>query len=224
MLRRVGLSFAILFGLATVAMATPTIVVPNVALLPNTPNQVILITVTGSPSDQVGGVNFIIDVAQGKGNGVATSGLNATQTSGPKITAVDITGAGTVFGPNNTGVQNLMAPQTLPWEKAAFGTSTTAGTVTANGLLARVTIDTTGFSQITNANGGVGGVWQLRMKSMTVQDGGGATDFAGVPATITNGSITLVSVPEPASVVLGLFAAAGLGAVALRNRRARRTA
>jgi len=38
--------------------------------------------------------------------------------------------------------------------------------------------------------------------------------------TVNNGSITIV--PEPTSVVLGLFAAAGLAAVAVRKKRARR--
>jgi len=55
----------------------------------------------------------------------------------------------------------------------------------------------------------------------------GATDFVDlganpVPVNITDGQINILTVPEPTSLVLGLFAAAGLGIVAIRKRRARR--
>jgi hypothetical protein len=39
---------------------------------------------------------------------------------------------------------------------------------------------------------------------------------------LVNGTITIV--PEPGSIVMGLFAAAGLGAVVIRRRKARKAA
>jgi hypothetical protein len=57
----------------------------------------------------------------------------------------------------------------------------------------------------------------------------GASDFvdrsaAVVASNITDGTINIIpnAIPEPTSLVLGLFAVAGLGIVAIRKRRARR--
>jgi hypothetical protein len=82
-------------------------------------------------------------------------------------------------------------------------------------LLATVTISTVGV----NSN-----MFNLRMTGMATSGGGSATNFAGIAANITNGHVGDIQVPEPSSIVLVLFALAGLFAIAIRKRRARRTA
>jgi len=57
------------------------------------------------------------------------------------------------------------------------------GSVEADGLLATVTVDTTGFTE---------GAWDLVMGEDNMN---GASDFAGVPINITDGTITLNSAP-----------------------------
>lgn len=82
-----------------------------------------------------------------------------------------------------------------------------------NKLEVNLVVDLTGFGP---------GTWSL----LLLGGKAGATDFVNlaggvIPTTIVDGAITIV--PEPTSVVLGLFAAAGLGLVAIRKRRARRS-
>jgi hypothetical protein len=89
----------------------------------------------------------------------------------------------------------------------------------------------------TSANGGGGaGLWITLLADITgigpgtykivagALNGNGSSDFFNaanpVPVVITDGQIT-ITVPEPASIVMGLFGAASLGFVAIRRRRAR---
>lgn len=54
------------------------------------------------------------------------------------------------------------------------------------------------------------------------QPGNGALDFSDggtLQTTLVDGIIRITGVPEPSSIVLGLFAAAGLAAVVIRRRR-----
>jgi hypothetical protein len=105
---------------------------------------------------------------------------------------------GTIFEGNSTGQSDLLSlPQV--WVQS---TTTAAGTVTAEGLLATLTIDTTGF---------LDGSFDLSLGD--TRDG--ATDFAGLPVDITDGSIRIV--PEPTTLALLLLGCAG---VALGGRRA----
>lgn len=149
----------------------PEIVVGTHTLEPNTPGQTISLYVTGGWPVQ--GLNFNLQIADG---GPAAGGV----ISGPAITAVDLL-TGTIFAADNTGMR-LDAPDPAgddPVPQHTYrGTSTAAGTVAADGLLAMVTIDTTGFER---------GAWSLTI-SDTVN---GATDFAGVEATILDGAIIL---------------------------------
>lgn len=168
---------AAVFGLffADVANAALVINVGSYTLLPNTPNQTVKIFVTGG--DAVQGLNFYAQVADG---GPAAGGT----VTGPAITGVDIL-AGTIFAANNNGADN---PGSVP-QLAARTTTTLAGSVPGNGLLATLTFDTTGFTTQRT--------WSLNLKNTL----NGPTDFAGTPATIADGSI-IVNVPEPACILL----------------------
>ena len=109
----------------------PTIVVENDVLLPNRAGQTIQIMVSGGTA--VSGVDFNAEIA---GGGTVNGG-----TAGPAITNVDLV-TGTIFAGNNSGQQNIPSNSPQVYEG---GISTTSGTVAASGLLATLTINTTGF-------------------------------------------------------------------------------
>ena len=119
------------------------------------------------------GLNFNIQVADG---GPSAGGTLPA----PVITDVDILTA-TIFAATNTGLRtdadDPAGADPVPQHEYR-GTTTAAGTVSAEGLLATVTIDTTGFER---------GSWSLMM-SNTIN---GSTDFAGLAATIVDGLIVL---------------------------------
>ena len=147
------------------------IVVGTHVLEPNTPGQTIPIYVSGGWPVQ--GLNFNIQVADG--GPLAGGTLTA-----PVIADVDILTA-TIFAATNTGLRtDADAPAGAdPAPQHEYrGTTTAAGTVSAEGLLATVTIDTTGFER---------GSWSLVM-SNTIN---GSTDFAGQAVTIVDGLIVL---------------------------------
>ena len=166
------------------ALAMPTIDVGTHQLQPGLSHQPVAIYVSGG--DPVEGLNIYAQI----GNG--TDDLAA-----PVIESIDITGAGHVFGSNNNGP---VIGDAYPHEMSV-STVTLSGTVSASGKLATLYIDTTGYSS---------GTWSLILGNYTAQSAAefdkSTSDFAGLPAQITDGSIT-IAVPEPASLaVLGLAA------------------
>ncbi len=123
---------------------------------------------------------------------------------GPIITNVNLI-TGTVFEPNNVGQGNFGA-FLAPGLETAYFTTTSAGSV-PTGVVALITIDT---------NSAAAGQYLLALESETFGPSA-VYNQVGAPGTFTNGSVTLV--PEPGSVIIALFGAAGLGAVAIRRRR-----
>lgn len=170
------LSFLIIASAGTV-LAGPMIVVGNHHLAADTPGQQISLLVSGG--DAVEGLDFNVQIGDG---GAALNGI----TVAPVITSVDLL-TGTIFAGNNTGQVDLA---TLPLFDAST-TTTAGGTVAASGLLATLTIDTTGF---------FGGSWPLELGATN----NGPTDFALISASITDGTI---SIPEPAGMLLFFFGA-----------------
>jgi len=256
--RKVVLSLAVLFCLASIANAAPSIIqatngsnnladqltlqpsavdgagpiaANSIHLLPNTAHQAIQIFVSGGLNVQ--GLVLEAQVADGGPNeNFNTPGV----INGPTITGDVITG--TIFASNHTtptdpggGVEGPMT--------AWISVTTQAGTVTASGLLATLFVDTTGFTS---------GQWELDLGGTAGSNGGGSnagggtglydnaggpignnlptgsTSLAGVATSAYQVFDTSIVVPEPSSVVLGLFAAVGLGFVAIRRRMARRAA
>jgi hypothetical protein len=186
---------------ASPALAAVVVDVGDRSLLPNTPGQVFQIFVDGG--DPVTGVQFNLQVADGGPEGAQYGGPGLID--GPEIENVDIF-TGTIFATNNVGELGggSIAPQL--WES---WTSTTSGTVPAQGLLATVTIDTTGF---------FAGTWDLWM-APTLQGDSTLLD-SGIEVVIENGSINVI--PEPSAVaVWSLLGIAGLFLVARRRKHAR---
>jgi hypothetical protein len=187
-LRRRAYVMALIASLATAhnASAALSIHVGTRVLAPNTANQKVQLFVVGG--DAVQAVDCNVQIADG---GLALGGV----IDGPKLSDLDIL-TGTIFSGNNTGAQN---PGSFP-QLAIRNTTTSGGNALASGLLATVTIDTTGFFS---------GTYALNLKNTL----NGPTDFATVPVTITDGFIV---VPEPALSYLGW-----VGLLTLRRRRRR---
>ncbi|HEX2473822.1 MAG TPA: hypothetical protein VHK01_03690 [Lacipirellulaceae bacterium] len=140
-------------------------------LAPNTPGQQVPILVTGS--DAVSGIDFFVQV----GDGGATVGGDDT---GPRITQVDLV-SGTIFAGNNTGV--FVDPAPLIWGAT---TTTSSGSVSAEGVLGRLTIDTTGMFL---------GQFDLILNPPST----GPTAFAdpGITTNLINGSLVIGDLPPP---------------------------
>lgn len=86
----------------------------------------IAVTIT-SPGESCQGVDLLLSVSAG----------------GPIIEAVDLVGPGTIFASNNTGQSDLLP---LPGADVFSSTTTAAGAVLADGVLAFVTFDATGVA------------------------------------------------------------------------------
>jgi hypothetical protein len=138
-------------------------------LAPNMAGQQVPILVSGS--DAVSGIDFFVQV----GDGGTTVGGDDT---GPRITQVDLVG-GTIFAGNNTGV--FLDPAPLIWGAT---TTTSSGSVPASGVLATLTIDTTGM---------FAGQFDLILNPPST----GPTAFAdaGVATTLINGTLSIGELP-----------------------------
>ena len=164
----------------TSAICGATISVGHVQLIANQPDQWIDITVTGG--DFVAGVDLFVQVGDG-GPQLADFGLPPGK-AGPSITGVELK-AGTIFqgvGDVPTDVGSTQLPQTAVFTLSLVGA---APTVPAQGKLAKVRIDTTGF---------FGGTWNLQLDNVLpfgIFGGPYATNFAGLQANIQNGTLSI---------------------------------
>ncbi len=155
--------------------AQPVIIVGTHHLVANQPGQVLTISVSGG--DPVYGVNLNVQVANGGPEAEATGHLPpGAGIDGPAITAVDLLN-GTILQANNDGQVDALDRGEWPQLACSFAL-TNEGTVSADGVLAQLTFDTTGF---------YGGTCALRLgKTLN-----GPTDFSGDPATITDGLLVV---------------------------------
>lgn len=177
-----------------VVSATPIITVGDLALAPNTAGQVRDITVSGG--DAVIAETFDIQIGTGSGTG-AVAGA-------PKITAVSIVAADTIFGGNNNGQGGSGKLSDQLWDTT---TATNSGSVATSGTLAHVTFDTTGVTQ---------GNWVLRVKPTSAGDTEFTNSVGGTVApSVVNGT---VSVPEPGMIGLAGAVVCG-GLLRARGRR-----
>ena len=171
---------AVLFGLAAAAQAAPFIRVGTHYLQGDLPGQEIGISVTGG--DPVQGLELNVQIEDA--------------TFGPMFEYVDVLNE-TIFTGNNRGL--FEGSYIDPW-RAYVGVVTRTGAVPAEGLIATLTMDTTGIHA---------GTYRLSL-TRSIE---GPTNFAGIDADITDGWIVIGTAPEPTAcwILLG-------GLAALRRR------
>ena len=182
------------------AWASPIINVGTIEAQPGT-IETFSISVTGGGAVQ--GLDFYIQIGDG---GAANNGSGTK----PIITNVDIIGPGTLFNASNVGQTNAFTSDLL-WAVSTTTEASVADFLDASGVIAFVTIDTAGTA--------AGESYPLLLSGVATGAFGPPgvdTAFAGVPAAITNGQISIV--PEPAT--LSLLGLAALGIIARRRRAA----
>jgi hypothetical protein len=181
--------------LAGIARANPSITVGDVPLQPGMSQQVLL-HVTGATAIQSAQVACMIE-----------DGGQSGPVVGPQITGLELR-VGTIFEGYASVYDQL--PDTGPYLPTAWLASrsiiTDSGTVSANGVFAVLTIDTTGYSP--------GQSWTL---SLTGTPEGNTHFGDDIIPDVVNGRIFIV--PEPIS---GLVVAAGAGLLLLGRVSSRR--
>lgn len=227
--RKAVFALAFAFCLPATLRATEIVNVGNHLLLPNTPNQEIDIFVTNDRATSVNlqGLSFYVQVADGGPVLGAILGDNE-HIIGPGITGTVITPP-EIFSVMNDGVQDGNPGQVFGKQIISLDLETSqnhtfiAQPGLSTVLLGAIMVDTTGFFS---------GSWSLAMNNTLIgptfiTGWGNVTDPLSpsdpIGELITDGSISIAT-PEPASVVLGALAIAGLTIVSIRKRRARRSA
>jgi len=154
-------------------IASPAIDIGDHVLQPNMPDQVIPIYVSGGR--RVQGIVFNAQLTDGYPN------VPGSHVDGPNITGVDLVGPETVFGSvANTG-HNLVETREQIW---VVGTSTKNSRVTADGVLAYVAIDTTGWFD-------EDGPWELKLTGTFNGDTSFQSPSGRIVASVVNGSIEI---------------------------------
>jgi hypothetical protein len=159
------------------ARAASTINVGNYLLLPNTPSQVIQIPVSGT--DMAPGADLAVQVGDG--------GPQLGGTPGPVITGIGLT-TGTIFAVPDASQSTPSGNIPQVWFTDVALTGNNPSSVLANGVLANLTLDTTGFSN------GSFALLLANVMASQVPPNGYSTDLTfHVPnLTINNGAITII--------------------------------
>ena len=190
MYRKVFLALVVVCCLAQAAYAVPSISAGSWTINPAAGQSVDAITA--------------MPIAVMAGGGDAIAGVDLAlnvAAGGPVFTLVDLIGPGTIFSASNTGQTDFLAYGTNDQYSL---TTTAAGTLAATGVLAFVTFDATGV---------LPGSYAFSLFNFI-----GPSDLPPFSAPLLiAGTVTVI--PEPGSIVLALFAAGGLCAVAIRRRR-----
>jgi hypothetical protein len=172
-------ALAVLSVTAVRALAAPTISLGTITLEPDTADQVVEISVTGG--DEVEALSLYLQVTDG-GPEMVTAGYQTAGINGPEITDVDLV-TDTIFETNHTSQETVSDYPSVP-QIAGEAIEASSGTVTATGVVAKVTFDTTGLTQ---------GSYTLNLCAVNAP-----TVFGDVTTTLANGTLI---VGEPATDV-----------------------
>lgn len=210
----VGGLMALLLG--AVPAFSATIDVGNHVLFEDMADQQIQISVVpGDPVEQTAGMDLFAQIGDG---GPSLPPPVTGTIDGPEFTGADME-TGTIWtDPVPTPIDIWPGGQVLV---GGIVLRTSGSTVPADGLLVTLTVDTTGFFATDGNN-----PWELKL-DQTIDPAGTALLDNSVPSPqpipldITNGTITLVPIPEPSTIVMLLGVLAGvpfLFALRLRQR------
>ncbi len=183
------------------ALAVLLLLVPSIAMA--------VPTVSGNTADILPTSGQVVTLTVTSAN-EATQGVDLYMTigaGGPIITDIEFNTAGFVYA---SGLPSSL----IGGGTTVAGRGISASQPDTNGTLATVTFDATGIAP---------GVYSWIFDGNTQPLPLSFSDavFVDIGANFVAGTLTVV--PEPASVVFAMFAAAGLGVVAIR-RRVRKTA
>ena len=210
MQRRVFLLLGLILALPVLANAST--IAPQdgavVNLLPNTAGQVVNLLISGS--DFYTDSNFQMTINGGVGPAPAVEAVfgdtGALISPGTLLNgSVWQNGTGGITGaPNGTTFDSSGLTT-----GAGFQTPGTAPQSTA-GIYIALTVTTVGIS---------GGDYIVSLAGTDLNNGLDPETFEPLPVQLDAQNFTLHVTPEPSSVVLGLFAAAGVAAAVIRRRR-----
>ncbi len=207
------LSFALTIGSVRLAIAAATlsIAVPNESFQVNSGVHAFPIFVTGSIP--IHSYDLLMQVGNGSGSDGAPTMTYAGYPT--DSTNSNFSSSGHLFTEEGSNAWNVTFGLSLSATGANIPANTNGGG--GAGLLATLLI---------NTNGAQVGDYELLAGGANANNGN--SDFAssagGVPVLISNGLVNITAVPEPSSLLLSLVAIAGLTAVAIHKRRARRLA
>lgn len=210
MQRRVFLLLGLILAVPALANASVISVQggPNIALLPNTAGQQITLQISGA--DFYTDSNLRMSINGGVGPAPAVSlvfGDPAGAIPGANLAGSVWAGgsAGTAGTPNGTTADSSGLELIAAFQSAGGGTPQNTA-----GIYAVLTVSTVGVGA---------GNYALSLAGTDLFNGLDE-NFDPIPVPLQLQGATLSIVPEPSSVVLGLFAAAGMVAVVIRRRRA----
>ena len=158
-----------------------TVIVGEHELLPNLPGQSLIINVVGG--DPVSGIDLFVQIGDG-GPDLSQFGL-PSGVPGPAVTSIGLI-EGTIFDGVSDVPTNIGSPlidQASVYSLALVGARRT---VEAEGILAKIVVDTTGF---------YGGEWDLLLSDVLPfpeLNGPFVTNFAGEAIDIQNGKLKIV--------------------------------
>ena len=200
MQRRVFLLVGLILALPMVAQANVISLTGggnNVVLQPNTADQIITLEITGT--DQYTDSNLFLQINNNVGPAPIVTGIFGDDAGA--IPAGNF--AGSVWAGGSAGVVLVgLSPG------AGFVTAGSAP-ISSNGLYALLNVSTVGIT---------GGEFPVTFIGTDLINGLDE-EFEPIYAPLTTVPFTISVVPEPSSIVMGLFGAAGVAAVAIRRRR-----
>jgi PEP-CTERM motif len=227
--RRVLLFLAVVLCVPAMAQAALEISTGSYAFDPNTTGNVVTITITstGGSAYDAGDLRLFIngnvtpapavESMFGQSSDADGNPLNISTSATPSVWDpfnLGLGQAGIADGLNATSTA-VNVPATGLITIGGFGT-TSFTNVTATGTFALLGIDTTGVAP---------GDYPILLAGGPNGDTDVLLDDANQTVTLTGGNIHINGeIPEPSSILLGLFAAAGFGVVAVRRHRRRRAA
>jgi hypothetical protein len=209
MQRRVFLLLGLLLVLPAFAQASVISMQESGVLLPETAGQTITLLISGT--DLYSDSNLRMSINGGVGPAPAVQAVftdtGGTITGALLAGSVWAGGSGGIGGPPNgttadsSGLEAIVALATN-----GFASQNTAG------IYATLTVTTVGVPAGQY-------VMDLSATDLLLSDPE-TGDFVFVPLSFGPLTLSIPGVPEPSSIVMGLFAAAGLAAVVIRRRRA----
>jgi hypothetical protein len=228
MRRRVLLLLGVIVLVPAIAQAAVTVTVGTHNLLSMTAGQTISIMLSGASfgSDDVyNGSDWRTTIAAG--GPVVTHVFGRAIAGSNSLAQI----SGSIWASGFNGINaapDSQFPSSTGQRVAGSAGAPGLGDIDNNGIFLTLTIDTTpvglgGGSFALSLTGHPLGTTKVYRNELD-ENGDPTGNLIDIGATLVNGVLNVPVVPEPSSIVLGMFAVAGLSYVAVRRHRARKAA